>query len=36
MGLKSRVIDHLLIRQLKLTANKPVIRLVLIEDGSII
>ena len=24
MGLKSREIDHLLIRQLKLTANEPV------------
>ncbi|RGY94382.1 hypothetical protein DXA15_18335 [Parabacteroides sp. AM58-2XD] len=30
MGLKSNEIDHLLIRQLKQTANKPVTRLVLL------
>lgn len=30
MGLKSNEIDHLLIRQLEQTANKPVTRLVLL------
>ena len=34
MGLKSREIDHLLIRQLKLTANKPVTGFVLLRTVS--
>ena len=35
MGLKSKEIDHLLIRQLKLTANKPVTKHVLLMTDSI-
>ena len=34
MGLKSREIDHLLIRQLKLTANKPVTKPALLRTVS--
>ena len=34
MGLKSREIEHLLIRQLKLTANKPVTGFVLFMTDS--
>ena len=42
MGLKSKEIEHLLIRQLKLTANEPVTKYVLLmteayaQIGSII
>ena len=35
MGLKPKEIDHLLIRQLKLTANKPVTKHVLLMTDSI-